>query len=134
MKARIAYPLLFLLPAAMAAAIAGVLAVAGGAGVLWIFVFGDRTWPAAAGTLLMSSGALVAVSAFVALLRAAYAAGRQREPAGVARRHVVIAVAAGVGLPMLALLHQWQVGNIGHHRALADVATTTPQSSVPEDP
>jgi hypothetical protein len=114
MKARHAYPLLFLLPSAMLAMLAAVAVAVGGAGLLWLFVYGDAGRPAAADTTLMALAGGAALLVLAMLLRACHGFGKAREPlGGVARRHVVLAVAASVGLPALVLLHQWQVGNLG---------------------
>ncbi len=114
MKARYSYPLLFLLPSAMLALLAAVAVVAVGAGVLWIFVFGDDPWPASANTVLMAMAVTASALAFVTLIALSYSFGKSREiQGGLCRSHVVFAVAVSVGLPLLVLLHQWQVGNIG---------------------
>lgn len=120
MRSRVSYLLLFLLPAALSAFVAGALAAAGGAGVLWIFVFGDNEWPATAAPLLLSVAALATLGTFALLLSMAYSAGREREPGGVAKRHVATAVAITVLLPLLVLLHQWHVGNLGQQLVPAD--------------
>lgn len=114
MKARYAYPLVFLLPSVMAAALAAIVTIAAGAGMLWIFVYGDDPWPASAHTVLMAGAFVVFALALAALLAAGYAFGRRREAAGGLRRaHVVAAFAVSAGLCVLVLLHQWQVGHIG---------------------
>lgn len=114
MKARYAYPLLILLPGAMLAFLAGVVGGAVGAGVLWVFVFGDDTWPQAANTALMGLAVAVFVVVFSTLLGLAYAYGKRQEVSGGVRRgHVVAAVLVSIGLPVLVLLHQWSVGNLG---------------------
>lgn len=114
MKPRFAYPILFLLPSAMIAFLSAILAAGGGAGVLWLFVYGDSPWPEAAGTILMVVAGATGIASFGAMLFSSYAFGRRREPAGgVSRRHVALAVAVSILLPVLVLLHQWQVGNLG---------------------
>jgi hypothetical protein len=114
MKGRFAYPLLFLLPSAMAAFLMAFVAAAAVAGVLWLFVFGDGTWPPAAEVAVMTSALIAFFLALTGLLFAFYLFGKMREASGgVSRRHVVLAVAASVLLPILALVHQWSVGNLG---------------------
>lgn len=118
MKARYSYPLLFLLPSAMAAAAVALLVVAVGSGVLWIFVFGDDPWPSAANTALTSAAACTAIVTFVWLLTLTYRTGKRRESAGgLHRSHALLALGLSVGLPFLALLHQWQVGNLAANSA-----------------
>lgn len=114
MKARYAYPLLFLLPSAMVACLAGFVVVGAGAGVLWIFVYGDNTWPKSADTALMSLAAVASAATLSLLLFTSYSYGKNSESAdGLARRHVVWAILISILLPALVLLRQWQVGDFG---------------------
>ncbi len=114
MKVRFLYPLMFLIPSAMAAILIGFVAAGAGAGILWIFVYGDNTWPQAAETVVMAFAALASAATLTMLAAASYAFGKRREATGgLARRHVVLALAFSILLPALALLHQWQVGNLG---------------------
>jgi ABC-type Fe3+ transport system permease subunit len=113
-KARHAYPLLFLIPSAMLALIAAILAGAAGAGVLWIFVYGDNPWPASANAIVMALASAVGLAVLAGLLLVARRVGKSRESRGGLRRaHVLVAVGLSLGLPLLVLLHQWQVGNVG---------------------
>lgn len=114
MRARYAYPLLFLAPSLIAAVIAAALATAAGAGILWIFVYGDDPWPPSANTALMGVAVLVALLVLAALLVMAHGVGKAREPrGGLCRAHALLALGLSVGLPLLVLLHQWKVGNLG---------------------
>lgn len=111
MRARLAYPLLFLVPSATLALVAGVVAGGAGAGVLWLFVYGDDPWPASAEWVVMGLVTVVAVMTLAMLLAGAWWAGKRREAAGgVARRHVGWAIGLSIGLPLLVLLRQWQIG------------------------
>jgi hypothetical protein len=114
MKARFAYPLAFLLPSLMVAVISAVIVGAAAGGVLWLFVYGDNTWPDTAETVVMSLVGLVAAATLGALLFASYSFGKARElTSGMSKRHLVLAAVVSVLLPLLVLLHQWQVGNLG---------------------
>lgn len=114
MKARYSYPLLFLLPSAMAALLVAAVVVGAGAGVLWIFVYGDNPWPKSAETALMILATAVSALTLVVLIAAAYSFGKKRELAGgLSRRHIVVAASISVLIPALVLFHQWQVGNLG---------------------
>ena len=113
-KARHAYPLLFLIPCAMLGTIAAVLAAAAGAGALWLFVYGDNPRPASANTAIMASAAVLGFTVLASLMLAAHSIGKSREGHGGLRKaHVLLALGLSVGLPLLVLLHQWQVGNLG---------------------
>lgn len=114
MKARYSYPLLFLLPCTVVALLAAFVVVGAGAGVLWIFVYGDNTWPKAAGTALMSIAVASSAATLALLLYAGYSYGKNSESAGgLARRHVVWAILFSILLPALVLLREWQVGAFG---------------------
>jgi hypothetical protein len=112
-KARYLYPLLFLLPGAMLALLVAVGLTATGAGVLWIFVYGDNPWPESAHTMLMVVAAMAFILTLTTLLGMSYSFGKKREVAGGLHwSHVWAAVGLSVGVPLLVLLHQWQVGNL----------------------
>ena len=113
MKSRYAYPLLFLVPSAVAGVIVTVLTAAAGAGILWLFVYGDDPWPARTDGLLMSLAALIGLLVLVACLLTAYRVGKSQESRGGLRKaHVLVALGLSAGLPLLVLFHQWQVGNL----------------------
>ena len=114
MKARYAYPLLFLAPSAMAGVIVAAFVAAAGAGILWIFVYGDNPWPPSANTALMGLAMLVGLFVLAALIALAHRVGKARESrGGLHKSHVLLALGLSVGLPLLVLFHQWQVGNLG---------------------
>lgn len=114
MKARYAYPLLFLFPGVMLALLACVAVAGAGAGVLWLFVYGDGPWPPSASTALMAMAATAGVLTLATVGALSYAFGKQREHrGGTSRSHVLAALGLSLGLPLLVLLHQWQVGNLG---------------------
>lgn len=114
MRARFSYPLAFLVPSAMAAVLLAVLVAAAGAGILWLFVFGDNPWPAGADGALMALAAFVAAGALMLLLLASYSFGKRRETyGGMAKRHLVLALAVSIAIPALVLFYEWQVGNLG---------------------
>lgn len=113
-KARFSYPLVFLLPSAMAALIATVLAVGAGGGILWLFVYGDNPWPQSADNVLMAVAIAACLAIFAALSFASYSFGKKREShGGLKWSHVALAAGISVLLPALAFLHQLGVGNIG---------------------
>lgn len=125
MKARYSYPLLFALPSAIASVIAGAFFAASGAGAMWIFVYGDNPWPPYADTLLVTGTLTFALAALIGLLVFSYHVGKAEESRGGLRRaHIILALGLTVGLPLLVLIHQWQVGNLGH-------SPVPPDSSMP---
>jgi hypothetical protein len=116
MKQRHLYLLLFSVPALIAALLAGFVVLAGAAGVLWLFVYGDDPWPGAAEAVLVVLFVVISLAAWAALLRRAYRAGEQQERVGAPPKAGRLAIAAaGITALLLLLvgLHQWNVGNIG---------------------
>jgi hypothetical protein len=110
------YLLLFGVPSLFAALLAGFVAVAGTAGVMWLFVYGDDPWPHEAEIALVALFAAVSLAVGAVLLRRAYRAGEQAEQAGAPPKTARLALAAaGLTALLLALvgMHQWRVGNIG---------------------
>jgi hypothetical protein len=114
MKARFSYPLAFLLPCAMLASIAAIVSVAVGAGVAWLFIYGDNSWPDAAERTIMTLSAVVALTSFTALISASYFYGKRRESlGGLSKWHVTVAVASAILLPALVLCRHYQIGALG---------------------
>lgn len=108
------YPLVYAVPALMVAAIAMVVATVAIAGVLWVFVFGDDTWPSFVRDLAPVFMATVLGIGWLVLLAVAYRRGRQEEARGAFdRKHLLVSAGAAAGLVLLVLLHQRSVGNIG---------------------
>jgi len=114
MKRRYLYVLLFGVPALLAAIIISLLLFGAAAGILWIFVLGDNPWPSTAGNMLTVMLVLTCMTLWVALLSAAYAAGKKQEAqVSLNARQVMASVGATALLVLLAVSHQWGVGNIG---------------------
>ncbi|WP_140909732.1 hypothetical protein [Cognatiluteimonas lumbrici] len=114
MKFRYTYPLLFLLPSAIFTGIAMVLTVGAGAGMLWLFVYGDNAWPDEAEDVLLGLAAAVGVLMLLACLFIAYRAGKSLESRGGLRKSdVLLALGLSVWLLLLVLMHQYRVGNVG---------------------
>ena len=116
MKARYSYPLLCLPLSAMFAGIIAVVFVAVAAGAMWIFIYGDNEWPTAADHFVMALSILVFALVLAALLRALYGLGKRREPGGgLTRKHVLVATATTILVPLLIMLRQWSIGATGDH-------------------
>ena len=114
MKKRYVYTLLFGIPGFFVALIAGLVAFGIGAGVLWIFVFGDNPWPPAVDAILPVLSLVVLVVSWVAITIFGYFYGKGREDvAGLNRSHVLISVGATIAPIAVIVLHQFSVGNLG---------------------
>ena len=93
MKARFAYPLICLPLSAMSAGLVAIVFVACAAGVMWIFVYGDNEWPAAAERTVMTLSVLVFATILAVLLSALYKFGKKQElRGGLSKKHALVAV------------------------------------------
>lgn len=114
MRRRYQYLLLFAVPSVIAAFLTLFIVAAIGYGVMWLFIYGDNEWPAAAKNFVLFCAAIIALGVLLALCFASYTFGKRQE-SGPSRfgRHAVVAGGIAVSLVVLAALHQLSVGNIG---------------------
>jgi cytochrome bd-type quinol oxidase subunit 2 len=120
MKARFSYPLICLPLSAMSAGVVAIVFVACAAGVMWIFVYGDNEWPAAAERTVMALSVLIFAAILALILVALYKFGKEQESrGGLTKKHALVAVIATLLLPMLILIRQWSIGAIGSHNPYA---------------
>jgi hypothetical protein len=113
MKRRYLYMILFGVPGLVVALVASVLALGATAGMLWIFVFGDSTWPNWVEQALPVALVAVFLAVWLACLAAGYVIGKRLEQRPLNKWHVLIS--AGITLLSIAfiLAYQTGVGNIG---------------------
>ena len=105
MKRRYLYLLLFALPATLLALIAAGVAVAGAAGVLWLFVFGDDPWPRQSDLSLAVIAVLAAAPVLAASFMMAWRAGlAQESQPRVPRGHLGLAIGLTLALGALIVL------------------------------
>jgi hypothetical protein len=108
------YAVLFGVPGFFLALAVSLAVVGVAAGALWLFVFGDSPWPAAAGSSLGTLAVLVFVLVWGGAIVAGYRAGRKLAPDGTLnRRHVLLSSGLTIAALLVLVLHQWGVGNIG---------------------
>ena len=102
MKRRYIYAVLFGLPGLLLSALLTLVLFGATMGVLWLFVFGDNTWPACVDTLLPIFFVVAFLGMWAVTITGGYFAGKRRE-ADVAlnKRHVVLALGATAGLALL---------------------------------
>jgi hypothetical protein len=113
-KKRFLYVLLFGIPGIVWSLLAAAIIFAALSGFLWLFVYGDRAWPQAAGSMLPVAFLLVFLAACVVFMVAGYLFGKKLEAQpGLDRRHVVLSIGATVLPVALLILQQFSVGNIG---------------------
>jgi len=114
MQKRYLYALLFAVPGLFIALIIAFLAFGAAAGFLWLFVFGDYSWPDSYGNTLP----LLLIAAFLGLWLASIVAGFvtgkkfEAEPV-LNNKHVMISVALTIVPILFIVLHQLNVGNLG---------------------
>ena len=94
MKRRYIYSLLFGIPGLMLSFLITLMLFGMLMGVLWLFVFGDNTWPAAVDTVVPILVGLVFLALWAAFLAGGYMLGKRREAdAALNRLHVLISAA-----------------------------------------
>src|SRR3954463_13009597 len=98
---------MFAVPGLLAALLASMLVFGSVAGFLWLYVFGDDPWPAAAGPALIIGFGPTFLALCSAFLSAAYATGRREESsAALNGRHVAMAAGGTALLLLVIALHQ----------------------------
>ena len=114
MKKRYVYCLLFALPGFFISAIFSFIAFGSAAGFLWIYVYGDNTWPASAENILAVLFIVTFLLLWAVFIITGYITGKKFE--GTPSRytgHIVISACATAAPVVLIVLHQLSVGNIG---------------------
>jgi hypothetical protein len=113
-KKRYIYSILFGIPGLLVSAYITFVVAGITAGALWLFVFGDNPWPAAAGTLFPISLALVFLTGWFAWIALGFGIGKHLEPNPVLnKKHILVSLAVTLIPILLMASYQWSVGNIG---------------------
>lgn len=116
MKKRHLYVVLYGIPAFLAAAIISTLMLSAAAGVLWLFVLGDNSWPSFVNVALAIGFFLVFMAVWMALLSMAYAFGKKQEattPQTRNTREITTSVGLTALLIFVIVAYQWHVNNQG---------------------
>ena len=114
MKKRNLYVLLFSLPALLASFIVSFFIFGVFAGVLWLFVLGDDSWPSSVDSVLVTLFVVSVCGLWLASMVAAYSFGKKLEAhLSLNSNHVIISLGSTVFLALVIAFHQWGVGNIG---------------------
>lgn len=106
MRARLAYPLLYAVPAVLAGAATTFVVAVSAWAVLWLFVFGDDTWPDWVNPAVMAVSGIAGLLMVGAALVLAARAGRRVAPRLPSRRHVGIVMGTCAALIALVMLDQ----------------------------
>lgn len=114
MKKRYIYALLFGIPGFLISLGLSVGFSGFGAGILWLFVFGDNPWPAYSGTTLVVLAAMVFLAAWIASIAAGFLIGKRLEKNGALNKsHIFASVGVTVLIVLFFFFQQWSVGNLG---------------------
>lgn len=114
MKKRYLYVLLFAVPGFFVSLIIAFLLFGTAAGFLWLFVFGDNTWPSSTEKILP----ILLIASFLILwigsAVAGYVTGKKLEfEAELNRKHLLISAGLTVVPIFFIVVHQWSVGHVG---------------------
>ena len=114
MKKRYLYSLLFGLPGLFVAGVISIFAFGALTGFLWLFVFGDNTWPAYVEPVLAILFVLTLLVLWMIFIVLGYFVGRslEKDPA-LNKTHILISIGLTLVILFLMALHQWSVGNLG---------------------
>ena len=114
MKKRYVYALLFGIPGFFVAAIISLVLFGALAGILWIYVFGDRPWPASTDTVLSILPLLGFLILWTIFIVIGYLVGKRLEKDAASNwSHVLISGGFTLVFILFIVLQQWSVGNIG---------------------
>ena len=114
MKKRYVYSLLFGIPGLFVAGILSISLFAAFAGILWLYVLGDNSWPTASETMISALFVLVFGVLWIGLITLGYFIGRKMETDPVVNRnHILISGGLTLMFILLMIFQQWSVGNLG---------------------
>ncbi len=83
-------------------------------GVLWIYVFGDNTWPAWPGRVMAVNMLILFSGIWVGATVTGYLVGKKMEALpGLNIRHIWISLGATLLPIVIVVLHQLSIGNLG---------------------
>jgi len=114
MKKRYLYACLFAVPGFFIALIVAFIAFGSAAGVFWLFVYGDNSWPAPVEHTLPVLFILTFVILWAVSIVTGFIVGRRHERDAVLnRKHMMAAPGMTIAPVLVIVLHQLGVGNTG---------------------
>lgn len=114
MKKRYIYSVLFGFPGLFVSLITALIVFGTAAGFLWIFVYGDNTWPQSVETALPALFVLTFLILWIASMATGFAYGKRLEDDPVLNNnHIWVSIGATTLPIVIIILHQLSVGNIG---------------------
>jgi hypothetical protein len=101
-------------PGIVIAFIVSTVMVGAAAGFLWLFVYGDKSWPSISQTILGATFALAFLTLLAIIIYAGFRVGKREERSTrMNRTHILISISATL-IPLgILVLHQLSVGNLG---------------------
>jgi hypothetical protein len=114
MKKRYVYSLLFGIPGFFVSLIISFVFFGSATGVLWIYGFGDNTWPSSINKILLILLTLAFVAIWSTSIIIGFVTGKKCEnyPA-LNRKHILVSICATITPILFIVIHQLSVGNIG---------------------
>ena len=114
MKKRYIYAFLLGVPGLLVSLIISSVFAAAAAGFLWIYVFGDSPWPAAAGKMLPLLFILLFLVLWSAFIAVGFIIGKRiGEDQDFNTKHIMVSAGAVIMLMALIVLYEMRAGNIG---------------------
>jgi hypothetical protein len=114
MRKRYLYILLFGIPGLFVAGLISIFVFAAFAGILWLYVFGDNSWPTSSETMISALFVVVFGVLWLGFITLGYLVGKKLETNPVLNRnHILISAGLTLMLILLIVFQQWSVGNLG---------------------
>jgi hypothetical protein len=114
MKKRYLYALLFGIPGFFVAGMIALFVFGAVMGGLWLFVFGDNTWPFSMDILLPVLRVVVFLLLWVGFITLGFVIGKRFEKDTTWHwKHVLVSGAVTLLFILFIILQQWSVGNLG---------------------
>ena len=114
MKKRYVYSLLFGIPGLFVAAIISFVVFGIGAGILWLYVFGDNPWPPATEKVLSILFVLIFLAVWITSISVGFMTGKKLEKdPGLNKIHILISGGLTLTFILLIVFQQLSVGNLG---------------------
>ena len=114
MKKRYLYTLLFGIPGLFVAGLISIFVFAVLTGFLWLYVFGDNSWPTSSETMITVLFVAVFGVLWIGFIVLGYLVGKKLEKdPQLNRKHVMISAGLTLLFILLMVFQQWSVGNLG---------------------
>jgi hypothetical protein len=114
MKKRYTYSLLFGIPGFFVSLIVSFFIFGVVTGILWIFVFGDQTWPASLEKILPIWLLFIFLGLWITSVALGFRTGKKLEDdPQLDTKHIAISAGVTIAQVVLIILYQLSIGNIG---------------------